>query len=271
MNDHPPDRRVKLFDIDIDPLRMPGTVNRLMAWIHGSSTDGPKHRYVVTPNADHMVILQQHAEFRECYRNADLVVADGMPLVVASRLLRKPLPERVTGADLVPALFSAAEENQPLTVFLLGAGPGVAERAKENIHTRWPAVRVVGTYSPPFGFEQQPAENAAILGRIEAAQPDVLVVGLGAPKQELWVYRHRETIAAKVSLCVGATIDFLAGELRRAPRWMQRCGLEWFYRLLCEPRRLCKRYARDAWVFPQLMWREWRQKHNNRQPAQTLQ
>jgi N-acetylglucosaminyldiphosphoundecaprenol N-acetyl-beta-D-mannosaminyltransferase len=248
-------QRVPLFGIQIDPLRMPEAVERVMGWIH--SDEPPVHRYVVTPNADHAVMLQSNPDFLAAYDHAGLVLADGMPVVIASRILRRALPERVTGADLVPALFAAATAQRPLTVYLLGAGPGVAERAAANVHTRWPHVRVVGTYSPPFGFEKDDAETAAILRRIDAARPDLLVVGLGAPKQELWVAQHRERIAAKVSLCVGATIDFLAGEVRRAPRWMQRVGLEWLFRLLCEPRRLFKRYAKDACVFPRLVWREW--------------
>lgn len=249
--------RVRLFDVEIDPLRMPQAVERVLDWARRPVP--PAHRYVVTPNLDHVVMLQRDPQFRAAYRDAALVVADGMPVVAASRLLGKPLPERITGADLVPALFSAAEADRPLSVFLLGAGPGVAQRAAENIERRWPAVNVVGTCSPPFGFENDATENASILQRVRAARPDVLVVGLGAPKQELWVHHHRNEIAANVSLCVGATIDFLAGHIRRAPRWMQRAGLEWLYRLACEPRRLFGRYARDAWSFPRLLWRESRQ------------
>jgi N-acetylglucosaminyldiphosphoundecaprenol N-acetyl-beta-D-mannosaminyltransferase len=249
-------KRVSLFGIHIDAVRMAEAVGRVMGWIH---TDEPQvHRYVVTPNADHAVMLHGDSEFRGAYAHASLVLADGMPVVLASRILRRPLPERVTGADLVPALFHAATQRRPLNVYLLGAGPGVAERAAANIHARWSHVAVVGTYSPPLGFENDESETAAILHRIEVSRPDVLVVGLGAPKQELWVAKHREQIAAKVSLCVGATIDFLAGEVRRAPRWMRRAGLEWLFRLLCEPRRLSKRYLKDACVFPRLAWREWR-------------
>ena len=142
-------------------------------------------------------------------------------------------------------------------MFLLGAAPGVAARAAENIMRRWPGVEVVGTYSPPLGFEKNPLENEHILEQISGARPDVLVVGLGAPKQELWVDAHRERINTAVTLCVGATIDFRAGEKKRAPVWMRRGGLEWLHRVASEPRRLFKRYARDAWVFPQLMWHEW--------------
>jgi len=133
----------------------------------------------------------------------------------------------------------------------------VADRAAGNIRQRWPAVEVVGTYSPPVGFERDAAENEAILNRIATARPDVLIVGLGAPKQELWVHQYRGRIAAKVALCVGATIDFLAGERRRAPMWMREAGLEWLYRVALEPRRLAARYAKDALIFPRLVAREW--------------
>jgi N-acetylglucosaminyldiphosphoundecaprenol N-acetyl-beta-D-mannosaminyltransferase len=142
-------------------------------------------------------------------------------------------------------------------VFLLGAAAGVADRAAKNIHQRWPLINVVGTYSPPLGFERDAAENENILDRIEQSQPDVLIVGLGAPKQELWVHAHRNRIAAPVALCVGATIDFLAGEKPRAPVWMRRVGLEWLHRLASEPKRLARRYLRDARIFPRLIWKEW--------------
>ena len=202
-------------------------------------------------------MLQHHQGLRAAYQDAGLVLVDGAPVLWSARLLDRKVPERVAGSDLVPALFDAVPEETPLNVYLLGAGPGVAERAAANIQRKWPGVKIVGTYSPPLGFERDDAENRAILERIAAARPDVLVVGLGAPKQELWVHQHREKIAAKVALCVGATIDFLAGEKARAPRWMQRVGLEWFYRVASEPKRLAARYARDAWVFPRLLAREW--------------
>jgi N-acetylglucosaminyldiphosphoundecaprenol N-acetyl-beta-D-mannosaminyltransferase len=164
----------------------------------------------------------------------------------------------VAGSDLVPALCQlASEADRPLRLFLLGAMPGVAERAKENIERRWSPVSVAGLYSPPFGFEKDDDENAKILDMIAAAQPDILVVGLGAPKQEFWVHDHRRQIAAPAALCVGATIDFLAGEKKRAPRWMQKSGLEWLHRMASEPKRLARRYAKDAWIFPQLVWQEW--------------
>jgi N-acetylglucosaminyldiphosphoundecaprenol N-acetyl-beta-D-mannosaminyltransferase len=185
-----------------------------------------------------------------------MVLVDGAPVLWSSRILSRPVPERVAGSDLVPALFAASEQ-QPLRVYLLGAAPGVADRAAANIRSRWPAIEVVGLYSPPLGFERNDAENESILGRIAVANPDILIVGLGAPKQELWVHKHRDRLAAKVALCVGATIDFLAGERSRAPIWMREAGLEWLYRVATEPRRLASRYAKDALVFPRILAREW--------------
>lgn len=248
--------RVPLFGIEIDPLRMPEAVERVCEWIENDPE--PLCRFVVTPNVDHAVLLQESEPLRAAYRDAGLVLADGMPVVLASRLLGRPLPERVTGADLTPALFDAATAERPLTTYLLGAGPGVAERAAEQIHLQWPHVRVVGTYSPPLGFEKEAGENDAIIGRVNAVEPDILVLGLGAPKQELWVHAHHRRLRARAALCVGATIDFLAGEKPRAPIWMRSCGLEWLHRLCSEPQRLLARYAKDAWIFPQLVWQEWR-------------
>ena len=254
----------RLFGINIDPIRMSDAVDRLLSCVRRA--DG-ECRYVVTPNVDHVRLLQQSDALRRAYADAEMVLADGMPLVWASRLLGSPLPERVTGADLVPALFDASNQQRPLRVYLLGAAPGVAERAAKRISHRWPAVRVVGTLSPVLGGPNNGSADETILRDIAAAAPDVLVLGLGAPKQELWVHEHRARIRASVALCVGATIDFLAGEKYRAWRWVGLCGMEWFHRLLCEPRRLARRYACDAWIFPQLVWRQWRSQprdHGNR-------
>jgi N-acetylglucosaminyldiphosphoundecaprenol N-acetyl-beta-D-mannosaminyltransferase len=245
--------RVRLFGIEIDSVRMEDAALRVLALCR---EPGGICQFVVTPNVDHVLILQENAGLRRAYAEAALVVADGWPVVVASQLLRRPLPERVPGSDIVPAVFGAAHGRTPLRVFLLGAGKGVAERAQQRIHDRWHHVHVTGTYSPPFGFEKDPDENENILRRIEVASPDLLLVGLGAPKQELWVHQHRARIAARVALCIGATIDFIAGEKPRAPRWVQRVGFEWFHRMISEPKRLVPRYAKNAYVFPQLVVQE---------------
>ena len=167
------------------------------------------------------------------------------------------MPQEVACADVVPALLDAVHAFQPRRGFRPGAGPGLAERAAERITQRRPASKIAGGDSPPLGFEKDAAENENILNRIAEASPDILVVGLGAPKQELWVHQNRHRIQAAAVLCVGATIDFLAGEKPRAPVWMRRSGLEWLHRVWMEPRRLAVRYAKGAWVFPQLVVRDW--------------
>lgn len=245
--------RIKLFGVEIDACTMQDAVARIL-----NPAPAPAGcDFVVTPNLDHVVLLEKNARLRAAYEKARLVLADGWPVILASRLLGRPLPERVTGSDLVPALFEACQANaRPLTVYLLGAGPGVAERAASNIQKKWPLVFIVGTYSPPLGFEHDAKECAAIIDRINEAGPELLVVGLGAPKQELWIEKHQMELSARWALCVGATIDFLAGEKRRAPRWMQRFCLEWLFRLGSEPRRLFRRYLHDGLAFPRLLFKE---------------
>lgn len=251
----PPARpRVRLFGFELDAVTMDEAVAQIFIWARAIDD---ACRVVVTPNADHAVMYQQLRALRRAYDHASLVLADGMPVVAAGRLLGRPLPCRVTGSDLAPALFAATEKFGPLSVFLLGAAPGVAQRAAQRITNTWPLANVVGTYSPPLGFENDASQNEHILRLIEQARPDVLIVGLGAPKQELWVDAHRHHLQARVALCIGATIDFLAGEKKRAPHWMRRLGLEWLHRVGTEPRRLLKRYLRDAWIFPRLVARQW--------------
>ncbi len=244
-----------LFGIDIDAMRMPEAVDHLRTWVEEDvPADGC--RFVVTPNVDHAVLLQENPALQAAYDDAAMILADGHPIIWASHLVRQPLPERVPGSELVPKLFDSFQESGDLRVFLLGAAEGVAFRAAENMKEKWPRVKTVGIYSPPLGFEKDDSENSRILNLIAQAKPDVVVVGLGAPKQELWVHKHHQEMQAKAALCVGATIDFLAGEKKRAPVWMQRAGIEWLHRMCSEPKRLVKRYAKDAWIFPQLVWRQ---------------
>ncbi len=248
---------ISLFGMRIHAIDMATAVDTVLGWCQAMGNT--PCRYVVTPNVDHTVMFQTRDDLRKAYANAALVLADGAPVVWASWLLRRALPERVAGSDLVPALFEQSERTgEPLRVFLLGAAPGVGQRAAASIHQRWVNVEVVGVYSPPLGFESDTAENTRILEMIARSGSQLVLIGLGAPKQELWVEQHVDQLHARVALCVGATIDFLAGEKARSPLWMRRLGLEWFHRLATEPSRLAKRYLRDAWIFPQLVWREWR-------------
>ena len=244
-----------LFGIQIDAYRMQDAVQHLKKWAFESRLESGC-RYVVTPNVDHTVLLSENSDFREAYEDAHMVLADGHPIVWASRLLGRPLPERVAGSELVPKLFDSYTKQGKLKVFLLGAAEGVAAQAAAKMKEQWKNVETVGVYSPPMGFEKDPEETNYILGRITLVKPDVVVVGLGAPKQEVWVHQNADQLDAKVALCVGATIDFLAGEKKRAPVWMQKSGVEWLHRMLSEPKRLVKRYARDAVIFPKLFFKQ---------------
>lgn len=204
---------------------------------------------VVTPNVDHICQLQQNARYQEVYARADLVVADGMPLIWASRFLGTPLRERVTGSDLFPRICGlAAQKGYP--VYLLGGLEGVAEKAKAVLEERYPGLEITGIYSPPFGFEHDPGEMAGIVERIRRAGPRILFVGLGAPKQEFFIAETMEDLRIPVSMGVGASFDFVAGTMKRAPGFMRRWGLEWLFRLGQEPVRLFRRYLiRDMGFF----------------------
>ena len=248
--------RVNLFGYDIDVVSMREAVDHVLSL---AATPRNGHvPFVVTPNVHHTVTYQTHLGLKAAYSDATLVLADGAPLVWMSRIMRQRLPERVAGSELVPALFEGVPIGEMLAVYLLGAGPGVAEHAAGKIHDRWPRVKVVGTYSPPQGFEHDPEAIAAILEDIAAVRPNVLIVGLGMPKQELWVHSNRTEIQANVALCVGACIDFLAEHKRQAPIWMRRAGVEWLHRVATEPRRLAGRYAHDAMALPAIMLRAYR-------------
>lgn len=200
--------------------------------------------YVVTPNVDHIVRLENDDELADAYRSADLILADGKPLLWIAKLYGKPILEKISGSDLFPALCEVAAE-QGLTMFFFGAGPGIADRAAINLTRRFPGLKIIGTASPDYGFENDPLKVADAIRRINSADPDILIVGLGCPKQEKFIYRNRSRIKARLLLGLGASLDFEAGKVKRAPRWMSSCGLEWLYRMFQDPKRLVKRYLVD--------------------------
>lgn len=245
--------KITIFGIGIDVLRFDEAAETVLDW---SLSNRPARRFVVTPNVNHVILYQRNARFRAAYREAALVLADGRYVVHASRLLGKELPECINGSDLVPALFDRAASRGGLRVFLLGALDGVAERAAENIRARWPAVTVAGTYSPKSGFEDSASEQAAMATRINEAEPELLIVGLSPPKQEIWIAEALDDLDVNVAIGAGATIDFIAGEKPRAPRWMQASSLEWVHRIWVEPVRLGPRYFRDGLRFLYLFLRE---------------
>ncbi len=199
-----------------------------------------------TPNIDHLMKLERDEEFARCYEQADRVVCDSRILYFCSQLLPRPLPEAIPGSSFFTAYCDYHRDDADCRVFLLGAAPGVAAEAMRRINERVGRRLIVGEYSPPFGFENDEAENRRISEIIEASGANVVVVGLGAPKQEKWIMANKDRMpGVELWMALGATIDFEAGNVKRAPRWVRRVGMEWFYRFCCEPRRLFRRYFVD--------------------------
>ncbi len=206
-----------------------------------------KPHYLATANVDFTVQALRDQELRRILLEAHLVVCDGMPLVWASKWLGNPLPERVAGSDLVPLLLETSER-KGYRVFFLGGREDISQRAVNNALAKHPRLQVAGVYSPPFAPLEK-MDHRDICARIRESKADLLFVSFGCPKQEKWIAMNYKECGASVSVGVGATIDFLAGAVSRAPRWMQMSGLEWIYRLLQEPRRLFRRYATGLFVF----------------------
>jgi len=203
--------------------------------------DAGRGGVVVTPNLDHLRRCVHDMRFGALVAEADLVVADGMPLVWASRLQGSPLPERVAGSDLISSLSAGAAE-RGRKIFMLGGAPGTAEKAAHVLRTRHPNIKIVGTYCPRMGFEKSEEGWQKIIDAVAPSAADIIYVALGSPKQELLIERVRKYLPNAWWLGVGNSFSFLCGEVRRAPRWMQKRGLEWIHRLVQEPRRLFRRY-----------------------------
>jgi N-acetylglucosaminyldiphosphoundecaprenol N-acetyl-beta-D-mannosaminyltransferase len=208
---------------------------------------------VITLNLDHLRLVRRDPAFREACDGAALVVADGAPVVWAAALAgRRPRPSRLTGSDLLHGLAARGR-----SLFFLGGGPGVAERAAEALRARYPAARIAGTYAgPPRGALEDPAEVDRMIGAVAEARPEVVLASFGSPRQEVFLWRNRARLAAggaRLLAGIGAALDFAAGSAPRAPAWMRRAGLEWLFRLAREPRRLAPRYAADAAFFPRLL------------------
>lgn len=232
--------RIQLLNTEIDNISMEEALDRIDAMVQGR-----KPAYVVTPNLDHIVTIERDAYFREAYAHADLILADGKPLLWIAKARKTPIREKISGSDLFPRLAELAANNG-YTMFFLGAGEGIAAQAAEKLKKQYPGLRIAGCYAPPIGFEQDRSAVHEIIQRVQTVNPDILVVGLGTPKQEKFLYRYYKQMGVSVSLGLGASFDFIAGNRKRAPRWMSEHGLEWLYRTLQEPKRLAGRYIKDA-------------------------
>lgn len=206
--------------------------------------------YVVTPNVDHVVLAENSQPLRAAYAAASLSLVDGMPLVWASRLFGHPLPGKISGSDLVDPLLKRAAE-RGMRVYFLGAAPGVGITAAENATRKFRGLKVVGIDSPPTGFDRNPVEDERARKLMLSASPDLVIVALGCPKQETLMHRWTEQGPVPVMLGLGASLDFLARRVRRAPPAVSAVGLEWLYRLINDPVRLSRRYlVRDVRIAP---------------------
>ena len=203
-----------------------------------------KKSYIVAINVDVVMKIENDSYLKDITDKADMVLVDGKPLEWIAKWHKRPIKAKISGSDLVPLLCKRATE-KGYSLFIIGGKDGIAEKAKQNLERDLPGIRIVGTYAPPFGFEKDEKELNRINEMISDAHPDILIACFGCPKQEKWIYENYQKYAAKVSVCAGATVDFLAGNVRRAPRWMSDHGLEWFYRFLQEPKRMFKRYFVD--------------------------
>lgn len=241
---------IAILGVPIDNVTTQETVDLIRQMVASR-----KPHYLVTANVDFLVQALQDVELRRILFEAHLVLCDGTPLVWTSRLLGNPLPERVAGSDLVPLLMHVAAREQ-FRVFFLGGSTDTTECAISKLKAQLPSLQVAGHYSPPFNPLLE-MDHAEMKRRIQLAKPDLLFVAFGCPKQEKWMAMHYASLGVPVSIGVGGTIDFLAGRLARAPKWMQQTGLEWTFRLAQEPRRLLKRYARDIWCFGWGLLRQW--------------
>lgn len=230
--------RVRIFDLEFDALREREVVAGIVA-------EGAGGGWVCPVNLDVLRQIAASPQIRELVDRADLVVADGMPLIWASRIQGTPLPERVAGSSLILSLPAAAAA-AGRSVFLLGGNPGAAEAAAARLRELDPDLRVAGTLCPPMGFERDPAMMQEIKDALTRSQPDIVFVGLGFPKQERLIAWLRTELSTAWFVSCGISFSFVSGEVLRAPRALQRLGLEWVHRLAQEPKRLFRRYIVDG-------------------------
>ena len=227
--------RIRIGHLWVDAVTFDGALDAIASLVRAG-----KGGAVFTPNVDHVVTAEDDASFRAAYDGVSLSLADGKPILWAASLLGTPLPEKVSGSDLIEPLLRLAGRSG-WRVFLLGGAPGVAEAAADRARRDFD-VDVVGTASPFIRLDGTPGDLEQGLDEVVAAKPDLVLVAMGAPKQELWIHHNRERLGPGVGVGVGASLDFVIGRISRAPRWVSNAGLEWLYRLVREPRRLAHRY-----------------------------
>lgn len=231
--------RIEFLNTYIDNV----TVNEAKQIVDQYIQNGGNH-YVVTPNTDIIVKMQEDAELKEICEHADLILTDGQVVVKLSRFLGNPIKERICMTDFIWDVCDLAEA-RAYKVFLFGGREDALQKAVVNIKNKYPRLNIVDFYSPPFGFENDSEKLEIANRRIADSRADILIVFLGCPKQEKFIYNNKDKYNVPVSFTMGGCVDFLAGSVKRAPLWMQRMGLEWFFRFIQEPRRMFRRYFID--------------------------
>lgn len=231
--------KVNILGVPLNAVTAKQALNQLHRWLQEEKT-----RLVFTPNAEIIALAQDNAELKAALTAADLTVPDGVGVVWAARRLGTPLKERVPGIDLLERLMALAAAEE-YTVYFLGSRPGVAQEAARQLQKRYLGLKIIGICHGYFDVEKE----REILAEVQASKPDILVVALGAPKQELWLTQYRQQLPVRVAIGVGGSLDVMAGEVKRAPAVWQRLGLEWLYRIVTEPKRL-----KRAWQLPRFVW-----------------
>ena len=242
-----PSEKVTLFGIPIDNLNMAEVLDRIESMIG----DGEIHQHVVV-NVDKIVKMESNPDLRQTVLDCDLITVDGQPVIWVSRLLKCPIKERVTGVDLFDALMARCAE-RGLRPYLLGARQEIVAKTVDVLKTKYPKLQLAGWRNGYWAAD----EEASIVREIMRAKPAVLCMAVGSPKQELFLGKWKQEMHVPFVMGVGGSFDVTAGVLRRAPRWMQRLGVEWLFRLAQEPRRLWRRYLNEDMAFFRLVWREW--------------
>lgn len=238
-----------LLNTYVNNLSMDETLNEICRLV-----DNKQKSYVVAINVDVVMKMEKDQYLKKITDEADLTLVDGKPLVWIAKWHKHPVKAKISGSDLVPELCKVAAE-RGYSVYIIGGAEGVAEKAKRNLERNLAGIKIVGTYSPPFGFEKNEIELQKINTVISDGHPDLVIVCFGCPKQEKWIYENYMKYNGTVSICAGATVDFLAGNVNRAPKWMADHGFEWMYRLFQEPKRLFKRYLVDDVKILGLVWK----------------
>ncbi|MDW8395780.1 MAG: WecB/TagA/CpsF family glycosyltransferase [Anaerolineae bacterium] len=252
--------RLPVGDVWVTPL----TQTDLHALIHEAVRTRRTWR-VLNVNARAVALARRNLAFRQVLQQADVVFCDGYGVLFAARALGYHLPERITYADWIYP-FAEFSSSHGLSWFLLGARPGIADRAAQVLSQRYPGLRIVGTHHGYFDREGE--ANRAVIAQINACQPDVTFVAFGMPHQELWIHRHAPELDTRVLLAAGACFDYVAGVVRRGPRWMTDHGLEWLARILIEPRRLFWRYLVDNTQFAWIVFKQWMSQTRKRSSRQ---